>query len=62
LGYEICLHCVAPETSSEVAMEAALEYMQKTYDTVSWIDHFWYRPDGVKSGCLESFCCEGLRN
>lgn len=62
LGHEICLHCAAPRTSTDEEMRTALNYMKESFDSVSWIDHIWYKPDGDKSGCIESFCCQGLSN
>jgi hypothetical protein len=60
LGHDICLHCPQPESSQPEEIEEALAYMRDRYASEVWIDHFWYRPDGVKSGCAESFCSNGL--
>jgi hypothetical protein len=62
VGHEICLHCVAPGTSSETGIAAALKYMGERYKMQSWIDHFWFKNDGTRQGCQESFCCRGLRS
>lgn len=60
LGYEICLHCPQAASSSPEVIEGAVSYMNEVFNTRTWIDHFWYRPDGVKSGCFEAFCNCGL--
>jgi hypothetical protein len=61
-GNEICLHCAAPDTSSEPQVAAAVSHMRERYRMRSWIDHLWFKPDGTTQGCLQSFCCHGLRS
>jgi hypothetical protein len=34
--------------------------MKEQFDTATWIDHLWFRPDGFTSGCAESFSFHGL--
>jgi hypothetical protein len=57
--YDICLHCLQPQTSTPKEYEEALEYMEKNFDSACWIDHLWYRWDGTR-GCCEAITCEGL--
>jgi hypothetical protein len=59
-GHEILLHCVSPDTANPAQLRDALSYMQKKFASVSWIDHFWYKGNGEKAGCHQSFCCRGL--
>lgn len=58
--YEICLHCPQPETSTHQEILEAMNFMKQQFDTVSWIDHIWLKPEGKTEGCCEGFNHSGL--
>lgn len=58
--YEICLHCVQPSTSKVSFAREGVRFMKENFDMVSWIDHIWFKPNGLTTGCCDAFMHKGL--
>jgi hypothetical protein len=56
-GNEICLHTPDQYTSQRALVEEACAFMQKHFNTVTWIDHGYN--NGPKNN-REAFVCDGL--
>lgn len=55
-GNEIALHTIDPSADNRMYIDSALNYMQKTFSSVTWIDHAM--SDGYSN--RESFVADGL--
>ena len=56
-GHEICLHTPDPFTTTRELAQSSMDYMQKNFGSVNWIDH------GYDNGTLsnrEDIVCSGL--
>lgn len=55
--FEICLHSPEHQSSNRKTLEEALSYLQKNYNSKSWIDHGY--SNGIENN-REDFMCDGL--
>lgn len=56
LNYEICLHSPEDKTTQKKWAEDAMDYFNKEFGSVSWIDHGY---DNAKESNREDFSCDG---
>ncbi|NTW31917.1 MAG: hypothetical protein HGB12_04725 [Bacteroidetes bacterium] len=56
-GNEICLHTPEQSTGNRKILDEALSFMQKKYNSVSWIDHGY---DNSITNNRENMQCDGL--
>lgn len=56
-NFEICLHTPDPFTTSRIDAENAMQYTQKAFEAVNWIDHGY---DNSSVSNREDIACSGL--
>lgn len=57
LGFDICLHTPEQYTTTQSNLEDALDYMQRKFKSITWIDHGYN--NGLENN-REDLICDGL--